>query len=110
MPTSPASRFAVWLLLSPALLFIGLFFLYGLYAAATDGIAKAWITNVAHKTQTATAVGTYTAFQSIAALIASSAAGFIWFTLGAPVAFMFSAVVVVLVALYMTQIKADGSV
>lgn len=87
--------------------FIALFFLYGLYAAATDGIAKAWITNISAKSQTATAIGTFTAFQSIAALIASSAAGAIWFAFGAPAAFIFSAAVVVLVALYMAQIKAD---
>lgn len=90
--------------------FIALFFLYGLYAAATDGIAKAWITNISAKSQTATAIGTFTAFQSIAALIASSAAGAIWFAFGAPAAFIFSAAVVVLVALYMAQIKADARV
>lgn len=37
MPTSPASRFAVWLLLSPALLFIGLFFLLPVVAMLLEG-------------------------------------------------------------------------
>jgi MFS family permease len=39
-----------------------LFFLYGLYAAATEGISKAWISNITDKADTATAVA-YTGFQ-----------------------------------------------
>jgi MFS family permease len=85
--------------------FLALFFLYGLYAAATDGVSKAWITNVCEKGKTATAVGTYTAFQSIATLVASSLAGIIWFSLGAPVTFLLSAGVVLCVALYVSTIK-----
>jgi MFS family permease len=62
---------------STAIIFI-LFFLYGIYAAATEGITKAWITNIAHKTNTATAVGFYTSCESICALLASIVAGIIW--------------------------------
>jgi MFS family permease len=36
--------------------FIG-FFIYGIYAAATEGIAKAWITNLSHEINTGTALG-----------------------------------------------------
>ncbi len=84
--------------------FIFLFFLYGVYAAATEGIAKAWITNVCEKNKTATAIGTFTAFQSIATLIASSAAGLIWFTFGASATFLLSGIVAVLVAIYISRI------
>ena len=59
------------------------FFLYGMYAAATDGISKAWISNISDRKYTATAIGTYTGFQSVCTLIASSLAGFIWYRLGA---------------------------
>jgi MFS family permease len=85
--------------------FFGLFFLYGLYAAATDGVSKAWITNVCEKEKTATAVGTYTAFQSIASLAASSLAGIIWFSAGAPVTFLVTSVVVLGVVFYVSTIK-----
>ena len=44
---------------SIAVIFI-LFFVYGIYAAATEGVIKAWITNFAHKENTATAIGFYT--------------------------------------------------
>lgn len=68
-----------------------LFLFYGLYAAATEGIAKAWISNVSEKTHTGTAIGTYTAFQSICAFLASSLAGLVWYAAGAPPIFLLSA-------------------
>lgn len=86
--------------------FIALFFLYGIYAAATEGIAKAWITNICKKENTATAIGTYTAFQSIATLIASSLAGVIWFSFGASVTFLLSGIVAILISIYITFQKS----
>ncbi len=77
-----------------------LFFLYGLYAAATEGISKAWITNISSKEDTATAIGTYSAFQSICTMLASSLAGFIWFQFGAGVTFILSAIITAMVAGY----------
>ncbi|HEV8273344.1 MAG TPA: MFS transporter [Chitinophagaceae bacterium] len=64
-----------------------LFFIYGIYAAATEGIVKAWITNIAHDTNTATAVGFYTSCQSICSLLASIIAGFIWSSFGSSFTF-----------------------
>lgn len=58
--------------------YVGLFFLYGLYAAMTEGISKAWISNLCDSKDTATAIGTYTGFSSIATLVASLAAGLVW--------------------------------
>lgn len=81
-------------------MFLILFFIYGIYAAATEGVAKAWITNVADKKDTATAIGTFTAFQSICSLLASSLTGALWFSFGAPAVFMITAVATVLVILY----------
>lgn len=73
-------------------LFFLLFFLYGVYAAATEGVSKAWISNMAKKRETATAIGTFTGFQSICTMVASSLAGLLWFKFGASVTFMLSAV------------------
>ncbi|MBN1413909.1 MAG: MFS transporter [Bacteroidales bacterium] len=86
--------------------FIALFFLYGIYAAATEGISKAWITNISDKADTATAIGTYTAFQSICTLIASSLAGLIWLKFGAAATFALSAAVTLAVAGYMVSVKS----
>jgi MFS family permease len=63
---------------SSVALFLVFFFTYGLFAAATEGVAKAWISKLVPSNENASAVGFYTGFQSIAAFIASSAAGLIW--------------------------------
>jgi len=86
--------------------FIALFFLYGVYSAATEGIAKAWITNICKKENTATAIGTYTSFQSLATLIASSLAGVVWFTFGASAIFLITGIVAIGVAIFVSRIKS----
>lgn len=81
-----------------------LFALYGLYAACTEGVSKAWISNISKKEKLATAIGTYEAFRSIAAMLASSIAGFIWYTSGATTTFVFSSVGAILVVMYMITV------
>lgn len=85
---------------STTTIFIALF-LYGVYAAATEGIAKAWITNLAHQQNTATAIGFYTSGQSICSLMASVTAGFIWYNFGSAALFYSTAIVAVIVFLYL---------
>lgn len=80
--------------------FIALFFFYGIYAAATEGISKAWISNISDKKDTATAIGTFTGFQSICAMLASSITGLIWFKFGANTAFILTASVTLIVVTY----------
>ena len=80
--------------------FFFLFFLYGVYASATEGISKAWISNISDRKDTATAIGTFSSFQSIFTMLASSLAGFIWYKFGAEVTFLVSAMVTVLVVIY----------
>jgi MFS family permease len=86
-------------------LFFALFFIYGIYAASTEGISKAWISNIASKSETATAIGTYTAFQSICTMIASSLTGFIWYKLDAKVAFVSTAIITLSVVIYFLIIR-----
>jgi MFS family permease len=86
-----------------------IFFLYGVYAAATEGISKAWISNISAKEDTATAIGTYAAFQSICTMLASSLAGFIWYTYGSGNTFLLSAIVVLLVVVYFTFLKTKST-
>ncbi len=77
-----------------------LFALYGIFSAATDGISKAWITNIAHNKNTATAVGFYTSCQSICTLGASTIAGFIWSNLGSSYTFIMTAAIAFFVMTY----------
>lgn len=78
--------------------FLSVFFLYGLYAAATEGIAKAWVSNIVRKGETATAIGTYAGFQSIAALLSSTIAGVMWYSFGAQYLFITAGIIALVVA------------
>ena len=82
-----------------SLLFVA-FFIYGIYAAATEGITKAWISNLSHGTNTATAIGFYTSCESICTLLASVIAGYLWSSFGSSVTFFVTAGVALLVLLY----------
>jgi MFS family permease len=84
-------------------IFFVLFFLYGLYAAATEGISKAWVSNIVSKKETATAIGTYTGMQSICTLLASSLTGFLWYRFGSITTFTITAFVTLLVILYLSR-------
>ncbi|MFN8254703.1 MAG: MFS transporter [Bacteroidales bacterium] len=85
--------------------FYALFLIYGLFAAASEGISKAWISNTVDPKDTATAIGTFSAFQSIGSLIASSLAGVLWIGLGARAVFMASGSAAILVAVYFLRLK-----
>ena len=82
------------------IVFFVLFFLYGIYAAATEGISKAWISNISERKDTATAIGTYSSFQSICAMLASSFAGLLWFQFGAGVTFAVTGVSTIIILFY----------
>ncbi len=85
-------------------IFFILFFLYGIYAAATEGISKAWISNITDKKDTATAIGTFSGLQSICTLIASTLTGLIWFQFGATSAFLMTAIITLVVLVYFISI------
>jgi len=80
--------------------FFALFLLYGGYAAMTEGISKAWLTNLVDPGDTATAIGTFTGLQSIAALIASSLTGLLWMEYSARAALTVTAVAALGVVAY----------
>ena len=84
--------YAGFALTNSTVVIFALFFLYGIYAAATEGITKAWITNIAHDANTATAVGFYTSCESVCALLASTMAGFVWNISGSTVTFLVTAI------------------
>ncbi len=90
-------------------IYLVLFAAYGIYAAATEGIAKAWISNIADKKDTATAIGFYSGFQSICALLASSLTGIVWYSFGSAVAFGTTACVTFGVVVYFLFLKTEAS-
>ncbi len=87
--------------------FIILFLIYGLYSAATEGISKAWISNITDKKDTATAIGTFSGFQSICTMLASSLTGLIWYNFGGQTAFIATAVITVAVIFYFLFLRVN---
>ncbi|MBI1770598.1 MAG: MFS transporter [Bacteroidetes bacterium] len=83
-----------------------LFFVYGMYAACTESIAKAWITNISRKEETATAVGTYTALQSVCTLIASASAGWVWYSFGPSALFVVTGAAAFVLAIYFLMVRS----
>lgn len=91
-------------------LFFGLFFLYGIYASATEGISKAWISNITDKKDTATAIGTFTGLQSVCTMLASSLAGLIWFQYGSETTFLITSIATIGVVLYILTIPKPETI
>jgi MFS family permease len=83
-----------------------LFFIYGIYASATEGISKAWITNTSSESQTATAIGLYTSMESICALVASTVAGLLWSKINSSATFIFSTALTVIAIVYFRFVKS----
>lgn len=78
---------------------------YGLYAAATEGISKAWISNTVPGNETATAIGSYSGLQSIAAMMASTVAGLLWLCCGPAVTLVCTGLAALIAAGYLYTLK-----
>jgi hypothetical protein len=50
------------------------------YAAATDVVSKAMLSNLCKKEDSATALGTFASFSSLATMLASALAGLLWYS------------------------------
>ncbi|TGM53222.1 MFS transporter [Leptospira adleri] len=77
------------------------FSIYGIFAASTEGISRAWITNLVPQTETATALGTFNAFQSLCMILASSITGFLWTQWNSSVALSASGIVALIAGAYL---------
>jgi MFS family permease len=83
-----------------------LLFAYGLFYSCNEGISKAWISKICDKKDTATAIGMFSGLQSIATLLASSLAGFIWFRFGSFYTFVITGSAAVVTVIYVLANKA----
>lgn len=90
--------------------FIVLFIMYSYYAASTEGISKAWISNICKKEETATAIGFFNSMASIFALLASTIAGILWYQFSPMLMFIISGVGVMIVSIYLFTSKIENAV
>lgn len=84
------------------------FVLYGGFYACTEGISRAWIADITPSEELGAAIGSFTALQSIALLLASAIAGSIWQLYGSSTALMLSALAATFVALYFAAIRVES--
>jgi len=75
-----------------------LFALYGIYAAATEGISKAWVSDLIPDEQRGSAIGLLTMLSSFSVMLGSFLTGILWDQFGSAVPFLFSAIVSLVIA------------
>lgn len=76
----------------------GFFILYGIYAASTEGVAKAWVSDLIPDNFRGSAIGLLTMLSSFAMMIGSFVTGILWDRFGSEVPFLISSVVTFVVA------------
>jgi MFS family permease len=82
-----------------------LFALYGIYAASTEGVSKAWVSDLVPDEFRGSAIGLLTMLSSFAVMIGSVLAGFLWDSFGAQVPFLLSSVVSLIIAIVLISSK-----
>jgi len=76
-----------------------LFGLYGIYAAGTEGVAKAYVSTLCAPEERGATLGTYAAVQSVGLVMASILTGVLWTVVGAPAALALSGMMAVVAAI-----------
>lgn len=93
---------------SDTVVITALFALYGLYSAATDGIQKAFVTDITDSNKKGTGLGIYNALLGITLLPASIIAGVLYDKAGSGVPFYFGALMAFLAFLLMILFYISG--
>lgn len=88
-------------------LIFSLFALYGLYAASTEGVVKAWVSDLVPDNQRGSAIGLFTMMSSFAVMAGSAATGFLWDSFGSQVPFLMSGIVAMLIAGYLVLSRGE---
>jgi MFS family permease len=93
--------------LSSGFMFIWILFLiYGFYAGASEGVIKAWISDLIPDNLRGTAIGLITTAISLSTMVGSIFTGYLWdLTGGAFLPFLLSSIVSFLVALFLIKFK-----
>jgi MFS family permease len=70
-----------------------LFAFYGIYAASTEGVSKAWISDLIPNEQRGSAIGLLTMLSSFAIMFGSFLTGVLWDKFGSQIPFLISAII-----------------
>ncbi len=77
-----------------------LFSLYGIYAASTEGVSKAWISDLIPDEQRGSAIGLLTMLSGFAVMLGSFFTGVMWDQFGSYLPFLISASISLVVAIF----------
>ena len=86
-----------------------LFVMYGVYIAATEGVARAWVADYAPEGAVGTAYGLFAAASGGALLVASVAAGALWSQVAPAAPFVLGAASATLALLALIAFVGSGS-
>ncbi len=76
-----------------------LFALYGIYAASTEGVSKAWISDLIPNEQRGSAIGLLTMLSSFAIMFGSFLTGVLWDKFGSEIPFIISAIISLIIGI-----------
>jgi len=82
-----------------------LFALYGIYSAATEGISKAWISDMVPDEMRGSAIGLITMLSSFSIMLGSITTGILWDSFGSSVPFVLSAVVSFIIGIIILSLR-----
>ncbi|MBK7631448.1 MAG: MFS transporter [Ignavibacteriales bacterium] len=86
--------------LAPNINFIWvLFAMYGIYAASTEGVSKAWISDLIPNEQRGSAIGLLTMLSSFAIMFGSFLTGILWDKFGSQTPFLISAIISLIISI-----------
>lgn len=89
---------------SSLIVWVGFAF-YGIYASATEGVAKAWVSDIVGNQYKGSALGLLTSLMSFGVMFGSIFTGVLWDLFGSTVPFAISAVVSLIVALILIKYR-----
>ena len=82
-----------------------LFALYGIFAASTEGVSKAWISDLIPGEQRGSAIGLLTMLSSFAVMLGSFLTGILWDQFGSSFPFLLSASISLVITFFTFTIK-----
>lgn len=86
-----------------------LFAFYGIYAAATEGVSKAWVSDLVPDEFRGTAIGLLTMLSSFAIMFGSFLTGVLWDNFSAQVPFIISSIVSLIIAVALFSFRKISS-
>nr|MBP9852354.1 MFS transporter [Candidatus Paceibacterota bacterium] len=95
---------------SGIVLLIIIFIIYGLFGAAEDGMAKAWLSLHIPKNQKATGIGLYLFLSSLSLLVASVGTAFLWRSVGGGITLTIIAILSLIVTGYFVALRIPNKV